>query len=1080
MRIESAHIADFGEWHDERFDLQRPVTLFAGPNEAGKSTLLAFFRFMLYGSPPRARQEQRIGSLAGPGAGGELVLMDRHGKRYRLERYVHPANGGGGSRAASACFRLIGEDGGELPEEVLKERLLGGLNAETYRQLFAFGLDELQQVNILNSDEINGYLYSAGLGIDPGAILAAERKLVAEMDQLYKPRGRNQELPKALERLEETRRKLLDWQSRSREYDLLHQEWTECVRQIEQLEEALAETGDRLRWLECCLSAYPHWLKRLEIAKALAGLPDAPHIPQDALLRLEQLLVKRDEWRDKLQTIEWKLKPLLEKRAGLHPDPGAAARHKELAACREAWVETSARAARLAEAESERRRLEQELQRILRQIDRHWTVEELKAFPVSAGERERVRRMKLALEEAGRKADDLAKELDHWQKRAREHGARRMRVMERMQQEVQSRLAACGLPENADPEAALAQTEAWLGRLRQIRAMEEELRHLEARKRDLALLDGAAERSRWSDWFPLAAGGLVQLAVPAVFLWQGEPAWALAGFLVLGLLNAGIYASGSVRFRGTSREAGRKRALSQLEEEIGRCRKELAEQAAVLHASVSASGLYGGMQEPAAGLALSRHSERFAGNPDTEQQTAWAERLEQQLREAVQEKLRLAREAEREAELAREALAQAKECSDALRLAEEAVHRERSVWLGWLDSCHLPGHLSPGTALELFSTVEQGLQSLAQIERLEELGRKLKDELEERIRQAAELTGLTAPERIGDELDRLIAEADRHRKELEMCEQLDAQIAALRHEQAEAKDRIRQLEEELSVLYEQAGVRDESGFRRAAELSAQRRKLEEEARQNDAVLESIAGAARLPGLLEELSLRGQAELEEEYRLLGVRQKTWSERLNALRERKGSLRQELDRMETAEEASELAQRLEEEKAAVRSYAEAWAKRALALALIRETRRKVEMEKQPAVMAAASQYFSLLTAERYRAVDADREERILYAVRRDGERIPPSRLSRGTAEQLFLAVRFALAEEQARRTAVPILMDDIFVNFDQERMNRAWEAVRRLAACHQIVMFTCHEAVAEAARSRLSPEELEIRPLTRKSF
>jgi uncharacterized protein YhaN len=71
-----------------------------------------------------------------------------------------------------------------------------------------------------------------------------------------------------------------------------------------------------------------------------------------------------------------------------------------------------------------------------------------------------------------------------------------------------------------------------------------------------------------------------------------------------------------------------------------------------------------------------------------------------------------------------------------------------------------------------------------------------------------------------------------------------------------------------------------------------------------------------------------------------------------------------------------------------------------------------------------------------------------------------LSRGTAEQLYLALRFGLIEEFARHAeALPVVMDDILVNFDADRAARAAATIRDLAERHQVLYFTCHPWTAE---------------------
>jgi uncharacterized protein YhaN len=81
------------------------------------------------------------------------------------------------------------------------------------------------------------------------------------------------------------------------------------------------------------------------------------------------------------------------------------------------------------------------------------------------------------------------------------------------------------------------------------------------------------------------------------------------------------------------------------------------------------------------------------------------------------------------------------------------------------------------------------------------------------------------------------------------------------------------------------------------------------------------------------------------------------------------------------------------------------------------------------------------------------------REDGRIVPLGGLSRGTAEQLYLALRFGLIEHFADEAEpLPIVMDEILVNFDAARSATTAAAVRTLAERHQVLYFTCHEATA----------------------
>ena len=71
--------------------------------------------------------------------------------------------------------------------------------------------------------------------------------------------------------------------------------------------------------------------------------------------------------------------------------------------------------------------------------------------------------------------------------------------------------------------------------------------------------------------------------------------------------------------------------------------------------------------------------------------------------------------------------------------------------------------------------------------------------------------------------------------------------------------------------------------------------------------------------------------------------------------------------------------------------------------------------------------------------------------------------GTCQQLYLALRIALlvtADNVGR--AVPIIADDILVNFDSQRRAGAAKALAQLARHRQVILLTCHEEIVETMR------------------
>jgi uncharacterized protein YhaN len=148
---------------------------------------------------------------------------------------------------------------------------------------------------------------------------------------------------------------------------------------------------------------------------------------------------------------------------------------------------------------------------------------------------------------------------------------------------------------------------------------------------------------------------------------------------------------------------------------------------------------------------------------------------------------------------------------------------------------------------------------------------------------------------------------------------------------------------------------------------------------------------------------------------------------------------------------------------------WAVLGLAHRMLEETVARYEREKQPAVIARASELFTDVTAGRYVRLVARENDRAAHhgitAITARNERVDSGSLSRGTAEQLYLCLRLGLAATHAERTvSLPFVLDDVLVNFDPGRAAAVARAIAALARSHQVLAFTCHPhvvAVFEAA-------------------
>jgi uncharacterized protein YhaN len=139
---------------------------------------------------------------------------------------------------------------------------------------------------------------------------------------------------------------------------------------------------------------------------------------------------------------------------------------------------------------------------------------------------------------------------------------------------------------------------------------------------------------------------------------------------------------------------------------------------------------------------------------------------------------------------------------------------------------------------------------------------------------------------------------------------------------------------------------------------------------------------------------------------------------------------------------------------------WLRCVMAAHLVKKAKEKYEKERQPGINKEAEKYFNLFTEGRYKKIISSLGQTGVSVVDNRENRIESKNLSRGTVEQLYLALRFGCIKERSKHSeSIPIIMDDILVNFDPERTRNACKAILEFSKEHQILFFTCHPEIEQ---------------------
>lgn len=175
------------------------------------------------------------------------------------------------------------------------------------------------------------------------------------------------------------------------------------------------------------------------------------------------------------------------------------------------------------------------------------------------------------------------------------------------------------------------------------------------------------------------------------------------------------------------------------------------------------------------------------------------------------------------------------------------------------------------------------------------------------------------------------------------------------------------------------------------------------------------------------------------------------------ESKAEINYDLEKLEAGYEFTTLLQDFENEKNTLHDLVQIWATRKVASMLIKNTLNYGTEGQLPQVLEDAEKYFSLLTNGRYKQIIltkdgikvSDHSSREFYA----------SELSRGTAEPLYVALRFAFIKNISQTLPLPIIVDDGFVNFDESRKKAVYTLLKEMSQYVQVLYFTFDEQVTE---------------------
>ncbi|GEM_PF-3282252 len=1021
MIIRELAIESFGALHGVTLHgLESGVHVVFGQNEAGKTTLLEFIRGILFGFQKRERYLRGADDALAGRLDGEL-----RGKPVAIRRRFSAS-------AGESCEVLW--DRQSLSESEFRE-LLSGFDDDAFCSIFAITLDELARLRTLDDAHVAEQFYDLSLGVDRAVLqrlfVELERCRTAMLDTVT----RSGEIPRLLEERQRLRQEMEDDRRITEEFTRLRRLREELLSAKSEEEAAINDLERQLEALRALDSLTPQRERIAELQSLIPADTPSPISLQKGLTKAERQRKALTHLRRRHQALSAERRELQSALRAVRLSPGAMAIapviegiRLSLPAVRQ-WVQ---------EAENWRREIEES-------IARRRTIEAELRGKSSAEEGSHANITSAEPPEAS--TDDT----NPWGESLVRHGNGLWRHLRRLR--VRYGKAKRRL-HDAEQESEQTAT-AWRAQAGgvEVEQAEIELQRIGDRLSKLRRLDQVRGRVHAVEEQQHLARSELLRSVPGELTLRQNVTWGVVFVVGLSLaLASGLGALGVSAFARLLWIWGVLGGLSAAAVPV--VRKHLLADAE--QARLDAARRLETMERELE--SLKREQTRLES-----ELIPLAEPLGEEL-VTTERRLHELQDLQRLLSQWRAAQHALQVCQKDYTAARQQLRRAMRDWRALLAKAGL----APTLSVRRWPLWKRRLKDRAALvereakaaEHLESVTERI-SAAELRLAELAQEIGLSLPDGTPEEKYRCLANAVQ--AALEQGKQhrnLRGELRRNGDRIAKCRARIAKRRRELRRLYQQFGVANFSELQASLQEEKRQSSLREELSRLRTLWQSavdgiqdakLRAFASLPvAELQQTIAAVQAELEGRWK-----------RLEELAGRLGRVASQIEGLlahsSTHLHGLELAGVKTQLGRAVRD----WWRLSLGNRVLERLRSSYQRDRQPAILKEASEYWQRMTGGRFCRVWTPLEDRVLLAEDRAGQSYRLEQLSRGTREQLFLCLRLALAAHFGRRAEpIPLVLDDVLVNFDQVRAEWACETLHDYAGDgRQVLLFTCHEHIAQ---------------------
>ncbi len=405
------------------------------------------------------------------------------------------------------------------------------------------------------------------------------------------------------------------------------------------------------------------------------------------------------------------------------------------------------------------------------------------------------------------------------------------------------------------------------------------------------------------------------------------------------------------------------------------------------------------------------------------------------------------------------------------RLATKSLKTWKTKWAKLMQSFGLQNDSSPSDVDTFIENIRVLIAKQGEAKKLRIRIEAIDEDAESFCDQVVNMTATITPELTDLPADeavlRLNSLLSKNRAKQTKRQQIEEQIEQAKQEIQDSEASMQTMADRLDALCAEAKCKKQSELEEAERRSAHYLRIKEavdlieqeilETGDGTSVADLEAEAEGmdpdvLPGRIKELSNTIEDELEP--------------RRTELAEVKGREEKELELMDGSDQAAVLADQAQAILAGIRADAERYVQVKLAGKILRDQIEYYRKENQGPLVKRGGEYFSTLTLGSFDGLMTDfnkKDEPVLAGIRPNGEQVYVEGMSSGTRDQLYLALRLASLEKYMESSEpMPFIVDDVLVDFDDNRSQAALSTLAELAEKTQVILFTHHSQVVKQAK------------------